>query len=81
MRLVAFKTAKVHMDGNELYRFIAELLQYNLHTRRTSVIAYARDSCATNATAVNALLTLSVNALNMLCFPHTYLILPNTALY
>lgn len=34
-------------------------------------VAYARDSCSTNYDAINRLMPLSVNALNMLCFPHT----------
>ena len=71
MRLVAFKTTKVHMDGDALFRLIVTTLQRVLGLDLDYCVAYARDSCSTNYNAVNRLMPLSVNALNMLCFPHT----------
>jgi len=71
MRLVAFKTTKVHMDGDALFRLIVTTLQRVLGLNLDYCVAYARDSCSTNYNAVNRLMPLSVNALNMLCFPHT----------
>jgi hypothetical protein len=71
MRLVAFKTTKVHCDGNALFRLILTTLQTKLGLDLDYCVAYARDSCATNHVAVNLLMPASTNALNMLCFPHT----------
>ena len=71
MRLVAFKTTLVHMNGDGLFRLIATTLQRILGIDLDYCVSYARDSCSTNYDAVNRLLSLSVNALNMLCFPHT----------
>jgi hypothetical protein len=71
MRLVAFKTTKVHCDGDALFRLILTTLQTKLGLDLAYCVAYARDSCATNHSAVNLLMPASANALNMLCFPHT----------
>ena len=71
MRLVAFKTTAVHMDGEALCRFILKTLQQVLRLDLDYCVAYARDSCSTNGVAVTGLLPHSVNAVNMLCFPHT----------
>ena len=71
MRLVAFKTTKVHCDGDALFRLILNTLQTKLGLNLDYCVAYARDSCATNHSAVNLLMPASANALNMLCFPHT----------
>ena len=71
MRLVAFKTTKVHCNGEDLFRLILTTLQTKLGLDLKSCVAYARDSCATNNTAVKLLMPASANALNMLCFPHT----------
>ena len=71
MRLVAFKTTKVHMSGDELFRLIVTTLQRVLGLNLDHLVAFARDSCATNQDAVNRMMPLTVNALNMLCFPHT----------
>ena len=71
MRLVGFETAKVHMDAPALFRLISATLQRKLGLDLNFCVAYARDSCAVNYQTVNSLLPLSINALNMLCFPHT----------
>ena len=71
MRLVAFKTVKVHCDGDALFRLILTTLQTKLGLDLDHCVAYARDSCSTNHCAVNLLMPASANALNMLCFPHT----------
>ena len=71
MRLVAFKTTRVHTNGEELCRLILKTLQQVLGIDLDYCVAYARDSCSTNGTAVNGLLPHSINAVNMLCFPHT----------
>ena len=71
MRLVAFKTTKVHTDGEALCRLILKTLQQVLGLDLDYCVAYARDSCSTNGTAVQGLLPHSVNAVSMLCFPHT----------
>ena len=71
MRLVGFKTTKVHCDGDALFRLILTTLQTKLGLNLESCVAWQRDSCSTNAAAVNLLMPASANALNMLCFPHT----------
>ena len=71
MRLVAFKTAKVHMDSDALFRLIVTTLHRHLGLDLDHCVAYARDSCSTNYAAVKRLLPLSINGLNMLCFAHT----------
>ena len=71
MRLVAFKTTKVHTTGEQLCRLILKTLQRDLGIDLDYCVAYARDSCSTNGTAVAGLLPHSVNAVSMLCFPHT----------
>ena len=63
MRLVAFETARVHMDGDALFRLIVATLQRKLGLDLDCCMAYARDSCAVNHDAVNRLPPLSVNAL------------------
>ena len=71
MRLVAFKTTKIHCDGDRLFHLILTTLQTKLGLDLDYCVAYARDSCSTNYDAVNRLMPASRNALNMLCFPHT----------
>ena len=71
LRLVAFKTTAKHMNGHELCRLIMKVLQKQCSLDLDYCIAFARDSCSTNGTAVEGLLTHSINAANMLCFPHT----------
>jgi hypothetical protein len=51
MRLVAFKTTAVHMDGEALCRFILKTLQQVLRLDLDYCVAYARDSCSTNGVA------------------------------
>lgn len=70
-RLVAFKTTKVHMSGNELYRLVCTTLLGEMRIGMEMIMGYARDSCATNGVAVRMLLELSPNATNLLCLPHT----------
>lgn len=71
MRLVAFRTTKVHLSGDALYRLIVVTLQRELGLDLDMCLSYTRDSCATNHDAVQRLIPLSSKALNMLCFPHT----------
>lgn len=71
MRLVAFKTTAVHMDGPSLCRLILKTMQQQCNFDLDYCIAYSRDSCATNGVAVDGLLLHTINAVNMLCFPHT----------
>ena len=71
MRLVAFKTTKVHTTGEALCRLILKTLQQVLGLDLDYCVAYARDSCSTNGVAVLGLLPHSTNAVSMLCFPHT----------
>ena len=51
MRLVAFKTTKVHTDGEALCRLILKTLQQVLGLDLDYCVAYARDSCSTNGVA------------------------------
>jgi hypothetical protein len=71
MRLIAFKTLKVHVDGPGLYRLILKTLQMDLGLNLDDCVAWGRDSCATNGVAVDNLMPHSTNAVSMLCFSHT----------
>ena len=71
MRLVAFKTVKVHCNSDQLFRLVLTTLQRNLQLDLEGCVGLARDSCATNQGAVDRLMPACMNALNMLCFPHT----------
>lgn len=71
LRLVDFTTMKVHMNGLQLFAHLVHVLSTRLQIDVKRIVVLARDSCATNGVAVTSFIGLAVNALNMLCFPHT----------
>lgn len=68
MRLIAFKTTKVHLNGDALFRLIVTTLQRDLGLDLDLCIGFARDSCPTNHDALQRCAPLAPNAVAMLCF-------------
>ena len=69
-RLVRFVTTAVHMNGNQLYAMLLDLLLRELRMVPESLTAFSRDSCATNGVAVRQLRLVCTRAMDVLCTPH-----------
>ena len=70
-RLVALRTTKTHMDGDELGALINTILGTTCRVQTINVVCGARDSCATNGKAMRNLEPMYINMEGILCISHT----------
>lgn len=69
-RLIALRTVKKHLNGDNLGPFLIEIIgQTGLML--SSVVCTARDSCATNGKALSNIRFILNNAIHMMCISHT----------
>ena len=70
-RLVAVKTAKKAMKGDELSRFMNQIVQRGLQLDASLVVGGSRDSCSTNGVAIRLMETNYQAMQDLLCISHT----------
>lgn len=69
-RLVALRTVKKHMNGDNLGPFLIDIIG-QLGVRSSSIVCTARDSCSTNGKAERNIRPILSKATNMRCISHT----------
>mmetsp|Transcript_9685 Transcript_9685/g.29524 ORF Transcript_9685/g.29524 Transcript_9685/m.29524 type:complete len:141 (+) Transcript_9685:590-1012(+) len=70
-RLLAFKTYAKHLNGEQMFRAVSEIVHQDMKIDSHHLIGLSRDSCATNGVACRSLQLLYPNALDILCVSHT----------
>ena len=70
-RLVALRTTKTHMNGDELGALLNTILGTTCRVQTTDVVCGARDSCSTNGKAMRNLEPMYINMEAILCISHT----------
>jgi len=70
-RLVALRTTKTHMNGDELGALINTILGTTCRVQTIDVVCGARDSCSTNGKAMRNLEPMYINMEAILCISHT----------
>ena len=70
-RLVALRTTKAHMNGDELGALINTIIGTTCGVQTINVVCGARDSCSTNGKAMRNLAPMYINMESILCISHT----------
>ena len=70
-RLVALRTTKTHMNGDELGALINDIIGTTCLVKTVDVVCGARDSCSTNGKAMRNLEPMYINMEAILCISHT----------
>lgn len=69
-RLVALRTVKKHLNGDNLGPFLIDIIG-QLKVRSASIVCTARDSCATNGKALASIQPILSNSESIMCISHT----------
>lgn len=69
-RLIALRTVKKHMNGDNLGPFLVDVLG-QMSVRSASIVCIARDSCSTNGKAERNIRPILANAESVMCVSHT----------
>lgn len=70
-RLVALRTTKTHMDGDQLGALLVTVLLGGCQLAASDIVCLARDSCATNGKAYNNIRSVLIEAESIMCLSHT----------
>ena len=70
-RLVALRTTKTHMNGDELGALINTIIGTTCRVQTVDVVCGSRDSCSTNGKAMRNLEPMYINMEAILCISHT----------